>query len=211
MYTRHSDGTITQTGSPVATGGNGAASEPPFGFPIVDSSGSTNITPDGKLLFVVNAGDNSVSSFKTTAAGPVLVSHVSSGGTLPISLTSHGNLLYVVNEESANIKGWTFDSSGHLSPIAGSVQSLSVPFNPASPPSGVAAAIGFSPNGNQLVVTASIPCFARRSCATRVIAALLPPWLVTITSFRMPARATLSPSAIQSCNASSVESVSVPG
>jgi 6-phosphogluconolactonase (cycloisomerase 2 family) len=158
MYTRHSDGTITQTGSPVATGGNGAASEPPFGFPIVDSSGSTNITPDGRLLFVVNAGDNSVSSFRTTSAGPVLVSHVSSGGTLPISLTSHGNLLYVVNETSANIKGWTFDSSGHLTPIAGSVESLSVPFNPTNPPdptkpTGVAAAIGFSPNGHQLVVT----------------------------------------------------------
>ena len=158
MYTRHLDGTITQTGSPVATGGNGAASEPPFGFPIVDSSGSTNITPDGKLLFVVNAGDNSVSSFKTTSAGPVLVSHVSSGGTLPISLTSHGNLLYVVNETSANIKGWTFDSTGRLTPIAGSVESLSVPFNPTNPPdptkpTGVAAEIGFSPDGHQLVVT----------------------------------------------------------
>jgi 6-phosphogluconolactonase (cycloisomerase 2 family) len=158
MYSRHADGTITRTGSPVATGGNGAASEPPFGFPIVDSSGSTNITPDGKLLFVVNAGDNTVSSFRTTSAGPVLVSHVSSGGTLPISLTSHGNLLYVVNETSANIKGWTFDSTGHLTPIARSVESLSVPFNPTKPadptkPTGVAAAIGFSPDGHQLVVT----------------------------------------------------------
>jgi 6-phosphogluconolactonase len=155
MYTRHADGTITQTGAPVSTGGNGSAGtgQPPFGFPIVDSSGSTNLTPDGKVLFVVNSGDNSISSFRTTSAGPVLVSHVGSGGTLPISVTSHGNLVYVVNEESANIKGWTFDSSGHLTPIPGSVESLSVPFNPASPPSGVAAAIGFSPNGNQLVVT----------------------------------------------------------
>jgi 6-phosphogluconolactonase (cycloisomerase 2 family) len=155
MYTRHSDGTITQTGAPVSTGGNGSAAtgQPPFGFPIVDSSGSTNLTPDGKVLFVVNSGDNSISSFRTTSAGPVLVSHVSSGGTLPISVTSSGNLVYVVNEESANIKGWTFDSSGHLTPIAGSTQSLSVPFNPGSSPTGVAAAIGFSPNGRQLVVT----------------------------------------------------------
>ena len=106
MYARHADGTLTQTGAPVPTGGKGIASQPPFGFPIVDSSGSTNITPDGKLLFVVNAGDNSISSFKTTSAGPQLVDHVSSGGTLPISLTSHGNLLYVVNEISSNISGW---------------------------------------------------------------------------------------------------------
>jgi 6-phosphogluconolactonase len=157
-YTRHSDGTITQTGSPVSTGGKGLASEPPFGFPIVDSSGSTNITPDGKLLFVVNAGDNSVSSFKLTSSGPQLVDHVSSGGTLPISLTSHGNLLYVVNEVSANITGWSFDSSGNLTPISGSTESLSVPFDPTNPPdptrpTGVAAQIGFSPDGHQLVVT----------------------------------------------------------
>lgn len=152
-YARHADGTITQLGSPVDTGGKGAAAEPPFGFPIVDSSGSTNLTADGKLLFVVNAGDNSISSFKTTSAGPVLVDHVSSGGTLPISLTSHSKLLYAVNEESANISGWWFSSTGHLTPIPGSTQSLSVPFNPASPPSGVAAAIGFAPNGHQLVVT----------------------------------------------------------
>ncbi|MGZ4229540.1 MAG: lactonase family protein [Solirubrobacteraceae bacterium] len=157
-YTRHADGTLTQTGAPVPTGGKGAASEPPFGFPIVDSSGSTNITPDGKLLFVVNAGNNTISSFRTTSAGPVLVDNVSSGGTLPISLTSHGNLLYVVNEISANITGWSFSSSGHLTPIPGSTESLSTPFDPTNPPdptrpTGVAAAIGFAPDGHQLVVT----------------------------------------------------------
>src|SRR6185437_137744 len=68
-YARHADGTITQTGPLVSTGGKGIASEPPFGFPIVDSSGSTNITPDGKLLFVVNAGSNSVTSFRVTSSG----------------------------------------------------------------------------------------------------------------------------------------------
>jgi 6-phosphogluconolactonase (cycloisomerase 2 family) len=148
MYSRHSDGTITQTGSPVATGGNGIGSEPPFGFPIVDSSGSTNITPDGKLLFVVNAGSNTVSSFRTTSAGPVLVDQVSSGGTLPISLTSYGNLLYAVNDIGSNISGWSFSSSGHLTPIPGSTEALTSAY-----PSTVAAQVGFAPNGRQLVVT----------------------------------------------------------
>ena len=68
-----------------------------------------------------------------------------------------------------------------------------------------------APKRDQPVVTTSMPCCARRSCATSVIAALLPPWLVTITSFLTPARATLSPSAIQLFSASSVGSVSVPG
>jgi len=66
-------------------------------------------------------------------------------------------------------------------------------------------------NKAQAVVTASMPCWARRSCATRLIAALLPPWLLTITSFRMPARATLSPSASQSLIATSAGNVRVPG
>ena len=35
----------------------------------VNGSGSVNLTPDGRLLFVVNAGDNTVSSFRVTASG----------------------------------------------------------------------------------------------------------------------------------------------
>jgi 6-phosphogluconolactonase (cycloisomerase 2 family) len=147
VYSRNANGTITQTGS-VPTGGTGIAMEPPFGFPIVDSAGAMNLTPDGRLLFVVNAGDNSISSFRITSSGPKLVSHVPSGGTLPISVTTHGNVLYTVNEESSNIAGWWFSSTGVLTPIPGSSQSLSTAF-----PTTVAAQIGFSPNGSQLVVT----------------------------------------------------------
>src|SRR5438067_2186884 len=65
-YARHSDGTIVKRYT-VSTGGIGIASEPPFGFPIIDTSGSINLTPDGRLLFVVNAGDNTVSSFSSDA------------------------------------------------------------------------------------------------------------------------------------------------
>src|SRR5579885_3609032 len=116
VYKRGADGKLTQTGS-VATGGKGIASEPPFGFPIVDSSGSINTTPDGKLIFVVNAGSNSVTSFRVTSSGVHRVSVASTHGKLPISLASSGHLLYVVNETSKNIYGWTFTSGGVLKPI----------------------------------------------------------------------------------------------
>src|SRR5947209_16413806 len=82
VYKRGADGKLTQTGS-VSTGGKGIASEPPFGFPIVDSSGSINTTPDGKLIFVVNAGSNQVTSFRVTSSGVHRVSVVSSHGKLP--------------------------------------------------------------------------------------------------------------------------------
>jgi 6-phosphogluconolactonase (cycloisomerase 2 family) len=151
MYTRNANGTLTK-GASFPTGGPGIATEPPFGFPIVDSSGSMNLTRDGRLLFVVNAGpsgsDGSITAFRVTSSGLQRAdnSPIDSGGVLPISLTSSGNLLYVVNEESSNIVGYRFSSSGHLTQI--SEQSLSTIF-----PATVAAQIGFSPDGRQLVVT----------------------------------------------------------
>jgi 6-phosphogluconolactonase len=153
VFTRAANGTLTQR-KVVSTGGKGIASTAPFGFPIVDSSGSVNLTPDGKLLFVVNAGDNSVSSFRITASGPKLVSHVSSHGKLPISLTSSGHLLYVVNETSQNIYGWRFSTTGKLTPVAGSNRKLTaVTPKGKKDKVGVTAGIGFAAKGGVVVVT----------------------------------------------------------
>ena len=153
VFTRAANGMLTQR-KVVSTGGKGIKSTAPFGFPIVDSSGSVNLTPDGKLLFVVNAGDNSVSSFQITGSGPKLVSHVSSHGKLPISLTSSGDLLYVVNETSANIYGWKFSSTGKLTPVAGSNRKLTaVTPKGKKDKVGVTAGIGFANNGGVIVVT----------------------------------------------------------
>ena len=153
VFSRAANGMLTQR-KVVSTGGKGIKSTAPFGFPIVDSSGSVNLTADGKLLFVVNSGDNSVSSFQVTASGPKLVSHVSSHGKLPISLTSSGDLLYVVNETSANIYGWKFSSTGKLTPIAGSNRKLTaVTPKGKKDKVGVTAGIGFANNGGVIVVT----------------------------------------------------------
>jgi 6-phosphogluconolactonase len=153
VYKRGADGKLTQVGS-VPTGGKGIASEPPFGFPIVDSSGSIATTPDGKLVFVVNAGSNSVTSFRVTSSGLHRVSVASTHGKLPISVASSGNLLYVVNEISQNIYGWTFTPSGVLHPIAGSNQKLTaVTPKGKKDKVGVAAAIGFTADGKVIAVT----------------------------------------------------------
>ena len=152
-FSRAPNGLITQT-KIVATGGKGAASTPPFGFPTADGSGSVDLTPDGKLLFVVNAGDGSVSSFRITSTGPKLVDRVSSHGKLPISLTSSGNVLYVVNETSANIFGWHFSSTGKLTPIAGSNRKLTAVTPKGKKAAiGVVAGIGFVRNGHVIAVT----------------------------------------------------------
>jgi 6-phosphogluconolactonase (cycloisomerase 2 family) len=155
VFKRGRDGTLTQ-GPTVPTGGTGIAAQPPFTFPIVDSSGSMALAEDGRLLFVVNDGDNTITSFRTGGGGLRRVDRVSSGGVLPVSLTTHGHLLYVVNEESSNIAGYYFSDDGRLFSIPGSQQLLSPLFPSGSAPpnaGGVAAQIGFSPDGRQLVVT----------------------------------------------------------
>jgi 6-phosphogluconolactonase len=155
VFKRNSNGTLTQ-GPTVPTGGTGIAAQPPFTFPIVDSQGSIALARDGRLLFVVNDGDNTITSFRATGGGLKRVDRVSSGGVLPVSLTTHGNLLYVVNEMSSTVAGFYFSDDGRLWSIPGSAQLLSPLFPSGSAPpnaGGVAAQIGFSPDGRQLVVT----------------------------------------------------------
>jgi 6-phosphogluconolactonase len=153
VFKRGSDGKLTQSAI-VSTGGKGIASEPPFGFPIVDSSGAINMTPDGKLLFVVNAGSNSVTSFQVTSSGLKKVAVASTQGKLPISLASSGHLLYVVNEISQNIYGWRFSSDGKLTGIKGSKEKLTaVTPKGGKDKVGVAAGIGFVNNGGVVAVT----------------------------------------------------------
>ena len=92
----------------------------------------------------MNAVGNSVSSFTIGSNGhPTLVSTVSYGGVMPISITYHKNKLYVVNAGSNSIYGFNIGMGGTLNSIAGSMQSTG-----AGP-----AQISFSPNGNYLYVT----------------------------------------------------------
>jgi 6-phosphogluconolactonase len=141
VYRRAPNGILTERDR-VSTGGVGAAATPPFGFPIVDSQGSVELTRNGRLLFAVNAGDDTISSFRVKRhGGLVLVDRESSGGDLPVSLDTKRHLLYVVNGLSGDISGFRFKPDGQFSPLAGSTEPLSTPG-----PGGVAAQIGFAPS-----------------------------------------------------------------
>ena len=146
-WRRNANGTLTKKGT-VKTGGKGIAMQQPFGFPIEDSSGSIALTSDGKILFVPNAGDNTISAFQITSKGPKLVDRVTSGGILPVSLTVHKNVLYILNELSGTIFGYRFSATGFLTPIVNSERALSTIGN-----LGVSAQIGFDPSGKTLVVS----------------------------------------------------------
>jgi 6-phosphogluconolactonase len=140
-YTRASDGTLSFAGK-FSTQGAGSGSGN------LDSQGAIILSPNGKLLFVVNAGSNEITSFSVQAGGQLtFVAKVPSVGTFPNSLTLHGSLLYVLNAMgTARISGFKVNSSGVLKAIAGSARRLSTAL--PSP-----TQIGFNAAGTLLVVT----------------------------------------------------------
>ena len=130
------------------TGGSGTAEQ------IVDplvSQGSVILSRGNCFLFAVNAGSNSISSFKVTPTGKLWLRDVEySNGIRPNSLAVFRNRLYVTNvgdnNNPANVTGFYVANDGQLSPIAGSTTSLSTA-NPQP------SCIVFSHDGSQLAVS----------------------------------------------------------
>lgn len=156
VFNRHANGTLTERQA-VDTGGQGGlqnepgCTSPPLpapGCPFLDAQGEVNLTPDGHLLFAVNAGSDTISSFRVTRHGLKLVDQVPSGGKFPNSITTHGNLLYVLNIDSLNIAGFRFAPGGKLTAIKESKRALS-----SNAGAGQPRQIGFDNTGRVLVVT----------------------------------------------------------
>lgn len=110
--------------------------------------GAVAISDDHKFLFVVNAGSNDVSTFLLAPEGPRFVSRVASQGVAPVSVTSQGSLVYVLNGGGGapGIAGFRLSDNGTLTPIANSVRALSRP--DAAP-----GQIGINPEGDTVYVT----------------------------------------------------------
>jgi 6-phosphogluconolactonase (cycloisomerase 2 family) len=114
--------------------------------------GALCLGEQGSLLYAVNAGDNSISvfladEFLTGSKSLDLIDVVPSGGTEPISITEHNDVVYVLNAGGAgNVTGFRWSWAGGLTPIANSTRELSTP---APTPEQV----GFSRAGDSLVVS----------------------------------------------------------
>ncbi|HVY47754.1 MAG TPA: beta-propeller fold lactonase family protein, partial [Minicystis sp.] len=143
-FARAADGTLTAAGTFAATGGKGT------GAGLGNQHGLVFDANLGRL-FAVNAGDDSISMLKLELDGTLtLESNVPSGGVHPVSITSHGDVVYVVNAGNAasvapgNIAGFKVQGDA-LVPIDGSTKPLGAA-NPAP------AQIQFTPDGSALVV-----------------------------------------------------------
>jgi 6-phosphogluconolactonase (cycloisomerase 2 family) len=137
-YDRTAGGSLVPAGS-VSTGGSGTGA-------LLGDQGSLVLSDDGHLLFAVNAGSASIAALAVTGAGLKLRTVVASNGTTPVSVTTHGKLVYVLNAGGGgSISGYAITGNG-LKAIDGSTQ-------PLGAAAAGAAQIQFSPDGKTLVVT----------------------------------------------------------
>lgn len=105
------------------------------------------VADKNRRLFVCNAASNDITVFKINGLSLAKIDKISSHGTMPISITVHDNLLYVLNAgDVGNISGFRIQSDGSLEHISKSNRKLS------SDTSGPAQ-IEFNRAGTQLVVT----------------------------------------------------------
>jgi len=137
-YTRADDGALSLSGTfPTGGAGTGAG---------LGSQGAVVLADEGRILLAVNAGSNEIASFRVRDSGLAWAANVASGGTTPISIAVHEDLVYVLNAGSGGtISGFWLGSRGGLTPIEGSTQTLSAGAAPAQ--------VSFDPTGRVLVVT----------------------------------------------------------
>jgi 6-phosphogluconolactonase len=148
-FRRIANGRLTPAGE-FPTGGAGNPTPQPPDPPTdpLASQGALIISHGNRFLLAVNAGSNEISVLKIRKNELEIIDVVSSGGSRPISLTLHDDLLYVLNEGGTpNITGFDFNEDGTLTPLAGSTRPL-IDGGAADP-----AQIGFSHDGDLLVVT----------------------------------------------------------
>lgn len=178
VFHRDAKGVLTPVGEPVPvlTGGNGNGTGQPGDVDPLASQNSLVLSGDGRLLFAVNAGSNSVTVFAASGDRLTLLNTVSSGGTCPVSIAVQGDLVYVLN---AGIPpagfpipptctlpaGTTQTNTGTPGTISGfridarTNRLVTLPNSTQPLPGGAIAfpaQVSFSPDGSVLIVTEKI-------------------------------------------------------
>jgi 6-phosphogluconolactonase (cycloisomerase 2 family) len=147
-YARSASGTLTQTGV-FSTGGNGGI----LTGSVVDHQASQGaLTLDHNHLYALNAGSNTLTVFDVHG-DQLSARRTLTTGDFPVSVTTHGDLVYVLNaRQGGSIQGYRWQH-GKLAAIPGSTRGLGL--DPAATPefTHTPGQVAFTPDGNRLVVT----------------------------------------------------------
>ncbi len=150
-YDRNPDGSLRQAAT-FATGGRGGVLD----GSVVDhlaSQGSLTYDRAHGLLYAVNAGSDTVTVFGVDGARLIRRQVVPSFGDFPVSVASHGNLVYVLNaRRGGSIQGY-LRVGGFLVPVP--VWHRGLGLDPAASPefTNTPGQVAFTPGGEQLIVT----------------------------------------------------------
>ncbi|GID32452.1 hypothetical protein Abr02nite_74350 [Paractinoplanes brasiliensis] len=150
-FRRAASGKLSPAGEYRTGGRGGAQKDNPFD-PLA-SQDSLVFDRAHRMMLVVNAGSNSVTTFQVRGDRLTDPRTVPSGGEFPTSIAVSGRTVYVLNAGGrTNVTGFRMTPNG-LRPISRSTRELgvvndAVPLFTDSPPQ-----VGFSPDGKQLLVT----------------------------------------------------------
>ncbi len=148
-YDRWPDGSLHQAGT-FATGGLGGHLD----GAVVDNTASQGaVALDGTrgLLYVVNAGSNNVTVFSVQGDHLRRVQLMSSHGDFPVSVSTHGSVVYVLNARSGgSIEGYRW-IGGQLRPISHRDLHLDPTLTPEF--THTPGQVAITPDGRQVVVT----------------------------------------------------------
>lgn len=120
-YARDAQGKLQQRAIYDTEGrGSGGTIDP------LQSQGALTLSPDGSLLYAVNAGSGTVTSFQVQGASLTLAGHVPTGGSEPVAVTQFGSVVYVLNGAGpGDVVAFEVNKAGHLKQIADSTAYLS--------------------------------------------------------------------------------------
>jgi 6-phosphogluconolactonase (cycloisomerase 2 family) len=153
-YRRTAAGGLTQVGT-YPTGGNGGV----LSGSVVDhlaSQGALTYQSSARLLYAVNAGSNTLSTFRVAGDRLVRRQVLGTGGQFPVSVAAHGNQVYVLNaRDGGSISGY-LQVAGILVPIPSWHRDLHL--NTSAPGQAdefvsTPGQIGFTPDGRELLVS----------------------------------------------------------
>jgi 6-phosphogluconolactonase (cycloisomerase 2 family) len=151
-FTRGADGQLDRVGE-FRTGGRGGVERD---VPLDSLASQDSLTYDRahQLLFAVNAGSNTVTSFVVHGARLTRVQTVPSGGVFPVSVATGHNRLYVLNAGgSGNVTGYGISPAGRLDRLPHASRDLGLG-NDSRPEFITAPAdIAQAPDGDHVIVT----------------------------------------------------------